>query len=87
MEEVKQEKQTRAFVVSKTGDKSIVVQIDYLTRHPKYGKYLRRRTKLAVHDPRNEAGVGDIVEITECRPISKRKSWRLLNVVQKAVTE
>lgn len=87
MEDVKKEKQTRAFVVSKTGDKSIVVQIDYLTQHPKYGKFLRRRTKLAVHDPQNQAGVGDIVEITECRPISKRKSWRLLNVVQKAVTE
>lgn len=87
MEAVKVQKQTRAVVVSKSGDKSIVVQIDFLTKHPKYGKYMRRRTKLAVHDPRNLAGVGDIVDITECRPISKRKSWRLLEVVQKAVTE
>ena len=87
MEAVKKQKQIKASVVSKTGDKSIVVQMDYLAQHPKYGKYLRRRTKLAVHDPENLAGVGDVVEITECRPISKRKSWRLVNVVEKAVTE
>ncbi len=87
MEAVKAKKETRAVVVSKSGDKSIVVQIDFLTQHPKYGKFMRRRTKLAVHDPQNLASVGDIVNITECRPISKRKSWRLLEVVQKAVTE
>ena len=86
MEQVK-EKNQRAVVVSKSGDKSIVVQIDYRMKHPKYGKYLRRRTKLAVHDPQNQAGVGDIVEISECRPISKTKSWRLINVVQRAITE
>ena len=87
MEETKTQKKTRARVVSKTGNKSIVVQLDYLMKHPKYGKYLRRRTKLSVHDPQNRAGVGDVVDITECRPISKNKSWRLVNVVEKAVTE
>ena len=86
MEQVKEKKQ-RAVVVSKSGDKSIVVQIDYRAKHPKYGKYIRRRTKLAVHDPQNKAGVGDIVEISECRPISKSKNWRLTNVVQKAIIE
>lgn len=74
-------------VVSKSGDKSVVVQIDYTMKHPYYGKYIRRRTKLAVHDPANAAGVGDVVEITPCRPISKRKSWRLMNILQKAVNE
>ncbi|MGH2270276.1 30S ribosomal protein S17 [Anaerohalosphaeraceae bacterium U12dextr] len=80
-------KTQRAVVIGKSTDKTIKVQIDFLARHPKYGKYLRRRTRLAVHDPKNLAGVGDVVEITECRPISKNKSWRLLNVVQKAVVE
>jgi small subunit ribosomal protein S17 len=80
-------KTQRAVVVGKSSDKTVKVQINYLMRHPKYGKYLRRRTRLAVHDPQNIAGVGDVVEITGCRPISKTKSWRLVNVVQKAVVE
>lgn len=80
-------KTQRAVVIGKSGDKTIKVQIDFLARHPKYGKFMRRRTRLAVHDPANIAGVGDVVEITECRPISKNKSWRLMNVVQKAVVE
>ena len=56
--------------------------INYLVRHPKYGKYVRRRTSLHVHDERNEARVGDRVEIAECRPISKTKSWTLMRVVE-----
>lgn len=63
--------------------KTIKVRIDRLMRHPKYGKYLRRRTTLQVHDEENEAHVGDVVEIMECRPLSKTKSWRLLRVVRK----
>jgi small subunit ribosomal protein S17 len=85
--ENKTERTQRAVVIGKSSDKTVRVQIDYLTRHPKYGKYLRRRTRLAVHDPNNQAGIGDVVEIAECRPISKSKSWRLINVVQKAVIE
>lgn len=80
-------KSRKAKVVSKSGDKSIVCQIDYKVRHPQYGKYIRRRTKMGVHDPQNLAGVGDVVEITECRPISKTKSWRLVKVLDKAVLE
>lgn len=87
METAKVIKKERGTVVSKSGDKSVVVQIDYTMKHPYYGKYIRRRTKLAVHDPANAAGVGDVVEITPCRPISKRKSWRLMNILQKAVNE
>jgi small subunit ribosomal protein S17 len=87
METAKVIKKERGMVVSKSGDKSVVVQIDYTMKHPYYGKYIRRRTKLAVHDPANAAGVGDVVEITPCRPISKRKSWRLMNILQKAVNE
>lgn len=87
MENKQEKKNTRAVVVSKSGDKSITCQINYKMKHPRYGKYINRRVKLGVHDPKNEAVVGDIVEIKECRPISKRKSWRLINVIQKAVIE
>jgi small subunit ribosomal protein S17 len=72
-------------VTSNSGNKSVRVTIDYKVKHPKYGKYVRRRTKLAVHDERNQCGVGDVIEITECRPYSKTKSWRLVRVLQKAV--
>lgn len=71
-------------VVSRSGDKSIRVTLDYRIKHPVYGKYINRRTKLGVHDDKNLAQVGDVVEITECRPISRTKSWRLLRIVQKA---
>ncbi|OHB61923.1 MAG: 30S ribosomal protein S17 [Planctomycetes bacterium RBG_13_46_10] len=71
-------------VISNSGNKSIRVAIDFIVRHPKYGKYIRRRTKLGVHDERNQAGSGDLVEIAQCRPYSKTKSWRLLKVVEKA---
>jgi len=81
------EKKQRAVVIGKSGDQTVKVQIDYLRRHPKYGKYMRRRTRLLVHDPKNIATKGDTVEIAECRPISKTKNWRLVSIVQKAVVE
>lgn len=71
-----------ARVVSTHGDKTIRVLIDNLAKHPKYGKYMHRRTKLAVHDPANTAKMGDIVEIVPCRRISKSKSWRLVRVIR-----
>ena len=85
METTKKVKTLTGIVSSKSGLKSIRVTIDYKVKHPKYGKYLRRRTKLAVHDELNASGVGDVVEITESRPYSKTKSWRVVRVVQKAV--
>lgn len=72
-------------VTSNSGDKSIRVTIDYKVKHPKYGKYIRRRTKLAVHDEQNQCNVGDVVEIAECRAYSKTKSWRLVRVLQKSI--
>jgi len=71
-------------VISSSGDKSIKVAIERRVRHPKYGKYIKRRTKLAAHDEHNQGRVGDVVEIAECRPYSKTKSWRLLRVLEKA---
>ncbi len=87
MEETTQQKTRYAVVVSKSGDKSIKVQIDYKIKHPMYGKYIKRRTKLGVHDEKNMAGIGDVVEIAECRPISKTKSWRLVKVLKKGIVE
>jgi len=72
-------------VISNSGDKSIKIAIDFKVRHPKYDKYVKRRTKLGVHDEHNQAGAGDVVEVAECRPYSKTKSWRLVRVVEKAV--
>jgi small subunit ribosomal protein S17 len=70
-------------VVSNSGAKSIKVAIDLKVRHPKYGKYVKRRTKLGVHDENNQANVGDVVEVAQCRPHSKTKSWRLVRIVEK----
>ncbi len=72
-------------VLSNSGDKSVKVVIDFKVKHPKYGKYIKRRTKIGVHDEHNQSGVGDLVEIAECRPHSKTKSWRLVRIVQRAV--
>jgi len=71
-------------VLSKSGNKSVRVALDYKVRHPKYGKYVKRRTKIGVHDEHNLSDIGDVVEIAECRPRSKTKSWRLVKVVKKA---
>ena len=78
-------KPVTALVVSKSGDKSIKVAIDFKVKHPKYGKYIKRRTTLAVHDEHNKSVVGDIVEIVESRPYSKNKRWRLVNVLEQKV--
>ena len=74
-------------VTGSSGQKTIKVAIDFLVKHPKYGKYLRKRTRLSVHDENNQAGAGDKVEIMESRPYSKTKSWRLVQVLQKAAKE
>ena len=71
-------------VASDKGHKTIKVVVNYQTRHPKYGKFLKRRTVLHAHDETNQAREGDTVEIAECRPLSKTKHHRLLRIVQKA---
>ncbi len=65
-------------------DKTRKVVIRFSVKHPKYGKYLRRRTMLHVHDEKNVSKVGDTVEIAECRPISKTKNWVLLRVLKES---
>ena len=71
-------------VISDRRDKTRTVQVSFLAKTPKYGKYLRHRTTFQAHDPANEAKLGDTVEIAPCRRISKTKSWRVVRVVQKA---
>ncbi len=71
-------------VVSDARDKTIKVIVESMIKHPRYGKYIRQRTSLHAHDEKNEAGVGDTVEVIECRPLSKTKNWRLLRIVKKA---
>ena len=71
-------------VVSDSRDKTIKVTNSYSKPHPKYGKIIRRSTTLHAHDEKNEAHVGDLVEVMACRPMSKQKSWRLLRIVQKS---
>jgi small subunit ribosomal protein S17 len=76
----------RVGVVESDGrDKTRKVAIRYLVKHSKYGKFIRRRTVLHVHDENNESRVGDRVEIAECRPISKTKSWTLVRVIEHGV--
>ena len=71
-------------VVSSKMQKTIAVEIERLVRHPTYGKYIRRTTKLLAHDENGACREGDLVTITPCRPVSRHKSWRLLEVVAKA---
>ena len=74
-------------VESDKRDKTRKVAINFSVKHPKYGKYLKKRTVLHVHDEKNASKQGDRVEIAECRPISKTKSWVVLRVLQAAVRE
>ena len=71
-------------VTSTKMDKTIAVVTERLIKHPVYGKFIRRSTKLLAHDESNEAHEGDTVTISPCRPLSRRKSWRLVAVIEKA---
>ena len=71
-------------VVSNKMDRTITVAIERLVKHPTYGKYVRRTTKLMAHDENNECNEGDTVDIAQCRPLSRRKAWTLVRVVERA---
>jgi len=71
-------------VVSSKMDKTITVSVGRVIKHPIYGKYLKRSTKLLAHDESNSCKEGDLVSITECRPLSKRKNWQLVEVLESA---
>ena len=71
-------------VLSSKMDKTITVVVERVVKHPTYGKYVRRTTKLLAHDEHDEGREGDLVDITECRRLSSRKAWRLVRVVKRA---
>ena len=91
MEEVKNEEVARNFrkerigvVVSNKMQKSIVVEVKRKMMHPKYGKFILRTKKFVAHDEENTCNIGDTVRIMETRPMSKRKNWRLVEIVERA---
>ena len=71
-------------VVSDKMDKTITVLVERRVKHPLYGKFVRKSTKVHAHDEANECGIGDTVLLEQCRPLSKNKSWRLIKVLEKA---
>lgn len=71
-------------VVSDKMDKTITVKVERQVQHPLYGKYIKRSTKVHAHDETNECKIGDTVTVAESRPLSKTKSWQLVEVVEKA---
>ncbi len=71
-------------VISDKMDKTITVKIERQVKHPKYGKFIKRSTKVHAHDEANECNMGDTVTVAESRPLSKSKSWQLVEVVEKA---
>lgn len=71
-------------VVSDKMDKTITVTVSRKEKHPMYGKFVSKSSKFAAHDEKNECGVGDTVKIAETRPLSKRKRWRLVEIIEKA---
>jgi small subunit ribosomal protein S17 len=74
----------RGYVVSDKMDKTVVVEVEDRAKHPLYGKVIRRTKKVKAHDENNEAGVGDLVQIMETRPLSATKRWRVLEIMEKA---
>jgi small subunit ribosomal protein S17 len=74
----------RGKVVSDKMEKTVVVAVENRVRHPLYGRTIRRTTKFKAHDETNDAHVGDTVEITDCRPLSKEKRWRVSRIVERA---
>lgn len=70
-------------VVSAKMDKTITVLIERLVKHPVYGKYIKRSTKILAHDEQNQCQEGDVVSITSCRPLSKKKTWKLVDIVNR----
>ena len=85
MEEVRKKRKVReGLVTSNKMDKSVVVSVERKLKHPKYGKFLKRTTKLMAHDEQNECNMGDKVKVMVTRPLSKNKCWRLVEIIERA---
>jgi small subunit ribosomal protein S17 len=85
MKERGTKRQMTGTVVSNKADKTVTVLVERLVKHKMYHKFMRRHTKFAAHDDRNDCRIGDRVMITESRPLSKSKRWRVIKIVEKAV--
>ncbi len=83
-ESIARRKTRQGVVVSDARDKTITVRVDAARPHPTYGKTVRRSSKLHAHDEHNAAGVGDLVRVIECRPLSRSKRWRLDEILERA---
>jgi small subunit ribosomal protein S17 len=83
-EETKVKRSVMGKVISNKMDKTITVMVERKVKHPVYGKYVKRSTKLHAHDASNECNEGDVVTIIACRPLSKSKKWMLENIVERA---
>ena len=77
-------KDRTGIVVSNKMNKSIVVSVERKVKHPIYGKFIKKTSTFMAHDEKNESGIGDVVRITETRPLSKNKCWRLTEIIEKA---
>ena len=84
MEKRNLRKERTGVVVSDKMEKSIVVAVKRKEKHPIYGKFINKTTKLAAHDEKNDCNTGDLVRIMETRPLSKRKCWRLVEIIERA---
>jgi len=85
MEEKRNNRKVReGLVTSNKMEKSILVSVERKLKHPKYGKFLKRTTKLMAHDEKNECSIGDKVKVMETRPLSKNKCWRLVEIIERA---
>ena len=78
-------RQVSGTVVNNKMDKTVVVEVETLVKHRMYHKYIRRRARFAAHDEKNDCQIGDSVLITESRPLSRKKRWRVSNIIKKAV--
>lgn len=86
MSEVKVKRTVTGVITSNKMDKTVTVMIERVVKHPVYGKYIKRSSKVHAHDESNECNIGDTVEVIECRPLSKSKTWNLEKIVTRAVT-
>lgn len=87
MTDQKVHRTTTGTVVSDKMDKTIVVQVERKVKHPLYGKYVKRYSKMKAHDAQNTCRIGDVVKIKESRPLSKTKNWELVEVISKAESD
>ncbi|MFA5574506.1 MAG: 30S ribosomal protein S17 [Brumimicrobium sp.] len=84
MENQGNKKERIGVVTSNLMEKSIIIMVERKVKHPKYGKFIKKSSKFVAHDEKNDCQIGDTVKIRECRPLSKTKKWRLIEIIERA---